>query len=116
MQWERYEDLVVNRYSVVLDGWPEDITFNPSNLTLRELQLILALLVKERCVWKKLTPEELDERQSRYTDRLVNGEVQMRKKRSDAGKKKGKTVRGNPDDDGNAPPRKRSSPEPPIFF
>lgn len=96
----------MNQHGVVLEGWPS-ATFDSSNLGLQELEIILATLVKGKCIWRKLTEDEWQERQEDYITRLANGEVQVRKqkKRSDAGKKRKRldnASAGSDDDDDNS--------------
>lgn len=101
MSWKRYEYLIVIQHGVILEGWPNAV-FDPNNLGLRELEDILAMILNGKCVWKKLTEDELERRRQEYMTRLANGEVQVqkRKKRSDAGKKRRRPESPHPDSDG----------------
>lgn len=96
MSWKNYEDLVVRAHGVVLEGWP-NATFDPSNLGLKELEVILATLLTGKCAWRKLSESEMALCEQEYTEKLVNGDVAVRtrKKRSDAGKKRKRFQDGN---------------------
>ncbi|GJJ15184.1 hypothetical protein Clacol_009460 [Clathrus columnatus] len=89
MSWEQYEDKIVSKYHIVLDGWPA-FTFNPTQLSARALETVIIALNAGSCRWKRLDREELEARQRERMAKIINGEIQIkvRKRRSDAGKKR----------------------------
>ena len=80
MSWENYERLVVDKYHVLLDGWPCD-TMNPSKMSLSSLEKAVEALRNDTCKWRAITDEELAERRE-----TVVVEVKERKRHSDEGK------------------------------
>lgn len=91
MCWEQYEEKIVNQYHVVLEGWPAD-TFNPGKLGTQALHDVLHKLTEGFCFWRRLSEQEFVQRQAERAAQYANGElrVKKRKRRSDAGKPRGK--------------------------
>jgi hypothetical protein len=89
MQYVNYEEAIVQRYGVVLEGWTFDRFVNPSELStaLPPLQKLLDALNDGSCKFVKLTREQRKAREKAYLTKLASGEVQVRerKTRKDAG-------------------------------
>ncbi|KAH8112020.1 hypothetical protein DFH11DRAFT_1546008 [Phellopilus nigrolimitatus] len=85
MSWLNYKICVVQKYSVVLEGWPTS-TMELGGMSLAVLQSIIDGIHDGSCSWKKLTAEEL---QARITTLKAsrNEPTITCKKRSDAGVK-----------------------------
>ncbi|KAG6821950.1 hypothetical protein H0H92_015935, partial [Tricholoma furcatifolium] len=116
--------MIVERYGVILRGWPEGLKFqSPAKITSTvDARLIRDALVSGECIWAKLSKEQKEERAKARKEAASNGEIapKKRKKRADAGKPRGprkkaaggKRKRGDDEDgqDGsdaeNNPPRK----------
>ena len=58
MSWKRYEDDVVNTYSVYLKNWPAGVAFNPDSMSSRDVRIVLAALEDGVCEWVALEAEE----------------------------------------------------------
>ncbi|KAG6887201.1 hypothetical protein C0992_000146, partial [Termitomyces sp. T32_za158] len=93
MSYERYDSEVVERYSVVLRGWPEGLQFrSPAKITtMEDARVLRDALVSGECVWVKLSRKEKEARAKTRQEKIASGEipVKKRKKRSDAGKPRG---------------------------
>jgi hypothetical protein len=96
MQYVNYEEAIVQRYGVVLEGWTFDRFVNPSELStaIPPLQILLDALNNGSCKFIKLTREQHKEHEKDYRAKLVSGEAQVhqRKTRKDAGKKRKRNV------------------------
>lgn len=57
MSWKKYEDLVVFKRGIVLEGWPNAV-FDPNNLGVKDLEVILEAILNGKCAWRKLTEDE----------------------------------------------------------
>lgn len=81
----------MQRYQVILDGWPEDISFSnlsKSSNTLTNLDRLLQHLQDRKIYWRKITHEELQELNK---EREESGEIVAPapcRPRSDRGKKR----------------------------
>ncbi|KAF8519507.1 hypothetical protein BU17DRAFT_65911 [Hysterangium stoloniferum] len=91
MEWTAYEDLIIDKYHVILDGWPKDIVFNPADLGTKSLAVVIAALEDGTCNWKKLTEESYIKYVQECERKIQAGEVHIpkRKRHSDAGQKRG---------------------------
>ncbi|KAG6809121.1 hypothetical protein H0H92_001477 [Tricholoma furcatifolium] len=93
MRYENYEVDVVLKYGVVLKGWPSRIKFqSPAKITRLEDACILRdALLSGQCHWAKISNKKKKEREKERRDKLANGEIapKQRKRRSDAGVKRG---------------------------
>ncbi|EKM49344.1 uncharacterized protein PHACADRAFT_106988, partial [Phanerochaete carnosa HHB-10118-sp] len=95
MEYVNYETQIIQRYGVVLVGWPKDLPFvNPNDLTnnLTTLELLLQALNNGTCHFIRPTDAELSQRKAAWLAGVANGTVEapkQRKKRSDAGKPRG---------------------------
>ncbi|KAF8524123.1 hypothetical protein BU17DRAFT_63481 [Hysterangium stoloniferum] len=91
MEWTAYEDLIIDKYHVILDGWPKDIVFNPADLGTKSLAMVIAALEDGTCNWKKLTEESYIKYVQERERKIQAGEVHIPKckRRSDAGQKRG---------------------------
>jgi hypothetical protein len=92
MQYTRYEEEIVQRYGIELQGWTYERIMNPSLLSssLPPLMALRDALVAGTCKFVKLTAAERKEREVAYMAKIRSGEVEVRKRkqRSDAGIKK----------------------------
>ena len=90
MSWQNYEENIVDRYGVILDGWPVT-QFNPGQMSTRLLQTVLNALDDGTCSWRTLEEQELQDRQADRRAKKASGEITImaRKRRSDAGKARG---------------------------
>lgn len=107
MEWKYYWRNVVQRYQVVIEGWPDNIPFgNLSNYS-NSLADLEALLRKWRCgsiYWKEITDHELQQLNKERDERIERGEIDApvpRRRRSDYGKKRVKNARTQDDSNGN---------------
>ncbi|KAG2738373.1 hypothetical protein P692DRAFT_20851675 [Suillus brevipes Sb2] len=107
MQWAQYWRNVVKRYSVIIEGWPEQIPFaNLSTVSssLPELEMLLRKWRSGAIYWKRLTPEELERMDEERDKGIEDGAIveKRRRTRSDKGKKRRRDA-----DAGDAPQRQR---------
>ena len=90
MQYVNYEEAIVQRYGIDLQGWTYNKFVNPSELStaLPPLRNLLDAINAGNCKFVKLTAEELHKRLESYKKKVASGELKIheRKKRSDAGK------------------------------
>lgn len=98
MHYERYEEEIVQRYGIELQGWTYEKIMNPSmfSSSLPPLRALQAALMEGTCKFVKLSASERKEREAAYMAKITSGEVEVRKRkrRSDAGvSKKSKRVR-----------------------
>lgn len=103
MHYTRYEEEIVQRYGIDLQGWTYEKLINPSKLSssIPPLKALRDALVTGTCKFVKLTAAEKKEREATYMASIKSGEVELRKRkrRSDAGiRKKSKRARK---EDGN---------------
>ncbi|GLB38701.1 hypothetical protein LshimejAT787_0505660 [Lyophyllum shimeji] len=93
MHYEKYETDVVERYGVLLRGWPEGLQFrSPAKITnFQDARMLREALLAGECMWIKLTRQEKDDRTKARQAKIASGAIQVkkRKKRSDAGKPRG---------------------------
>ncbi|KAG6809555.1 hypothetical protein H0H92_015832 [Tricholoma furcatifolium] len=93
MRYEKYDVDVVLKYGVVLKGWPAGVKFqSPAKITRIEDACILRdALLSGECHWVKLSRKEKKEREKDRRVKLASGEIapKARKRRSDAGVKRG---------------------------
>lgn len=69
-----YEDRIVMRYGVSLQGWPLPTIKNPSNIArLGDLNSVLDALKEGCCHWKQLTSEEFLERKQQLQQEVDAG-------------------------------------------
>jgi len=92
MQYTRYEEEIVHRYGVELQGWTYEKITNPSlfSSSLPPLVALRDALVAGTCKFVKLTAAERKEREAAYMTKVASGEIEprKRKRRSDAGVRK----------------------------
>ncbi|KAG1845222.1 hypothetical protein C8R48DRAFT_554198, partial [Suillus tomentosus] len=93
MQWVYYYRNVIQRYQVVVEGWPEKIPFtNLSQVSsaLPDLQMLLRKWESGATYWKSLSDEEFEELRKEREEKLESGELadQCRRPQSDKGKKR----------------------------
>lgn len=98
MKYVNYDPGIVQRYKVVIKGWPNDIPMvNPSEIaSLDDLLRIREAWRIGTAFWEKLTQAEVKKHMESVQTRLDAGETigRKRKKRADAGKKRGKRNAG----------------------
>lgn len=90
MSYKNYDVDIVKRYKVRLVFWPLSVPFSPpsSLSTMDEVRCLLENLQTGVCRWKHLTPAQVQE----HEEMMKSGELPLKekkKKRSDAGKKRG---------------------------
>ncbi|KIJ57835.1 hypothetical protein HYDPIDRAFT_103757 [Hydnomerulius pinastri MD-312] len=93
MQWAHYFRNVVQRHSVVIEGWPDGIPFsNLSSISsaLSQLETLLRKWESGTTYWKQLTEDEFEELRAKRNQQLEDGEINdhTRRTRSDKGKKR----------------------------
>lgn len=123
MQYTNYEEDIVQRHGIELQGWTYERFVNPSELSsaLGPLRILLGAIKNGDCKFVKLSAEELRKRKARYKAKVDSGEIKARKRkrRSDYGTKKkgkGKEVANDDDiedesDDARSKKRQRSTGE-----
>lgn len=92
MNYVNHEDFAVNN-AVELKGWPEGLTMqNPSKFgtNVKALQKILDAIEEKKCFFRRIPDAERRARQEARSQQVEAGEAPKRKRRSDAGKKRGK--------------------------
>jgi len=98
MSFANFHMKVVARYSVDINGWPENGPKfgNPSYMTssLEKLSILYNALESGACHFVKLSEREKDRRVESYLQMIESGELVLckRKTRSDAGKAKEKRL------------------------
>ena len=101
MQYNNYEEAIVQRYGIELQGWTYEKFVNPSELStaIGPLRNLLNAINNGDCKFVKLTAEQRRKREEAYKAKVDAGEITMRKRkrRSDYGtkKKKGKATDGD---------------------
>jgi hypothetical protein len=97
MHYTRYEEEIVQRYGIELQGWTYEKLTNPSKLSssLPPLKALRDALFTGTCKFVRLTAAERKKRDAAYMASIASGEVEVRKRkrRSDAGVKKSKRAR-----------------------
>ncbi|KAG6823960.1 hypothetical protein H0H92_008452 [Tricholoma furcatifolium] len=93
MSYENYETHIVQQHGVHLRGWPAGLKRqSPSKITnMEDARSLHSALTSGECLWVKLTRQEKEARARKVQEKVANGEIapKTRKKRSDAGKKRG---------------------------
>jgi len=104
MHYTRYEEEIVQRYGIELQGWTYETLVNPSTLSssLPPLKVLHDALLAGTCKFVKLMAVERKAREAAYMAKIASGEVELckRKRRSDAGIRK-KSKRAHKDNDAN---------------
>ena len=98
MHYAQYEEEIVQRYGIELEGWTYEKLTNPSDLSssLPPLKALRDAIISGTCKFVKLTAAEKKKREAAYMAKIKSGEIELRKRkrRSDAGvSKKTKRVR-----------------------
>ena len=92
MHYTRYDEEIVQRYGIELQGWTYEKLMNPSTLSssLPPLKVLHDALVKGTCKFVKLSQAEREAHEAAYMAKIASGEVELRKRkrRSDAGSKR----------------------------
>lgn len=109
--WTWWEEDVVQRYGVVLDGWTagNKIT-DPSNLSTSQtvIRTLLEAIRTGECTFRKLGPVEAAERKAKWDEDVAMGRVvaKHRAPRCDAGRprKRGRSNGDGEEEDENQPP------------
>lgn len=98
MQYTRYEEEIVQRYGIELQGWTYEMLVNPSTLSssLPPLKTLHNALIAGTCKFVKLSAAEKEAREAAYLAKIASGEMELRKRkqRKDIGlKRKSKRAR-----------------------
>jgi hypothetical protein len=104
MNYVNYEKAIMLLHGVKIVGWPLEAFVSPSDITnIIDMRKLRDAWKSGACKWVRLTQAELDTHAASMDERQKNGEVvgKPRKKRSDAGVRRGKRKR---DDKENAGP------------
>lgn len=92
MEWIHYFHNVIERYSIIIKGWPPEIGFvNLSLASIDNLQKLRRKWKQGTTHWKKLSPAELEKSEKEYDAQIEYGEIQalpLRWMRSDKGRKR----------------------------
>lgn len=119
MKYTEYEELIMLKYGIELQGWTYDKFVCPSSLStsLPPLQALLDAINNGRCKFINLTPVEVqmrrEERQKQINEGTIG--VKQRKQRSDVGTKRPRTAKakapaaGGDDTNEEERPRKRQA-------
>ena len=108
MQYVNYEELIIQKYGVELQGWTFEKLVNPSELStsLPGLRRLLDAINNGECKFTKLTPLEVKQRREELQKKKIEGTapVKTRKPRMDRGikrphRKGNKQGEGDDDDD-----------------
>jgi hypothetical protein len=96
MQWVHYFRNVIQRYQVIVEGWPSNIPFtNLSQVScpLAELKMLLHRWESGSTFWKSLSDEELERLRQEREEKIESGDLvdRRRRTRSDKGKKRKNT-------------------------
>jgi hypothetical protein len=118
MKYTEYEELIMLKYGIELQGWTYEKFVCPSMLStsLPSLQALLDAINNGNCKFIKLTPSEVKTCREERQKQLKEGTmvVKQRKQRSDIGAKrprkgKAKVPDGTEDTDEDRRPRKRQA-------
>lgn len=97
MRYVNYEEEIVIRYGIKLEGWTYENLKNPSELSssLPPLRALSEAIDNGTCKFVKLTATEKKKFEQEFNAKVQTGEVTLRKRkiRKDAGKKKAKCRR-----------------------
>lgn len=97
MRYANYEEEIVIRYGIKLEGWTYDKLKNPSDLSssLAPLRALYDAIENGTCRFVKLTAAEKKKFELEFNAKVQSGEVTLRKRkiRKDAGTKKAKRRR-----------------------
>lgn len=75
MNYDNYESKIVEKHGIILEGWTYGQVQNPGKIGRREdLVTLLNALVNGRCVWVKLSEQDLEQRMESNRERAKNGE------------------------------------------
>ncbi|KAJ7269477.1 hypothetical protein C8J57DRAFT_976590, partial [Mycena rebaudengoi] len=92
MDYVHYEESIVLKYGILLEGWTCDKFVNPSDLSssLPVLTTLRDALRNGGCKWVKLQPELLKQRKLKWAANVAAGKAtpRMHQPRSDLGKKR----------------------------
>lgn len=79
MQWAYYFRNIVQRYQVMVDGWPDNVPFaNLSKVSsaLPELERLLRKWESGTTHWKTLTDDEFEKIHQEHNAKLDSGEIE----------------------------------------
>ncbi|KAG6855514.1 hypothetical protein H0H87_001791 [Tephrocybe sp. NHM501043] len=106
MEWKHYWRNIVKRYSVIVEGWPDNISFENFSNVSSSLSLLEGLLRKWCCgltYWKNLTEAELKDLDMARDKQIEDGMIATpapRRCHSNFGKKRAHS--GNEDDESSS--------------
>jgi len=109
MQWAYYFRNIVQRYQVMIEGWPDSVPFgNLSTVSsaLPALEMLLRKWELGTIHWKTLSDEEFETVRREHEEKLESGEIEdrHRRTRSDKGTKRKTPTQAS---DGNLARRKK---------
>ena len=113
MQWKHYWRNIVNRYKVMIEGWPEKIpiaNFSDVSTALPDLEMLLRQWRSGKTYWRKLSNDELQALNRDRDEQIENGEIEVpaaRRPRSDRGKKRPRSKKTDDNGDGNQRKKRR---------
>ena len=75
MNYEHYEDKIVEALGVHLVGWPlDDPVCNPGKMSTTQAIILSNALKSGECKWVNLTSEQVEARKASNAQRVSNGE------------------------------------------
>lgn len=100
MHWANYFRNVVQRYKVVIEGWPANIPFvnlSQASSALPDLEMIRRKWESRAICWREIDDEEFQQLLEERNEKLESGEItdHRRRTRSDKGKKRARSTDGS---------------------
>ncbi|KAG1860769.1 hypothetical protein F4604DRAFT_1930089 [Suillus subluteus] len=100
MHWANYFRNVVQRYQVVIEGWPANIPFvnlSQASSALPDLEMICRKWESRAICWREINDEEFQQLLEERNEKLESGEItdHRRRTRSDKGKKRAQSTDGS---------------------
>ncbi|KAG2114527.1 hypothetical protein DEU56DRAFT_748933 [Suillus clintonianus] len=100
MHWANYFRNVIQRYKVVIEGWPANIPFvnlSQASSALPDLEMIRRKWESRAICWREIDDEEFQQLLEERNEKLESGEItdHRRRTRSDKGKKRARSTDGS---------------------
>ncbi|KAG0699235.1 hypothetical protein DFH29DRAFT_769150, partial [Suillus ampliporus] len=100
MHWVNYFRNVVQRYQVVIEGWPANIPFvnlSQASSALPDLEMICRKWESRAICWREIDDEEFQQLLEEHNEKLESGEITDHRRwtRSDKGKKRAQSTDGS---------------------
>jgi len=100
MHWANYFRNIVQRYQVVIEGWPANIPFvnlSQASSALPDLEMIHQKWESHAICWREIDKEEFQKLLEERNEKLKSGEIMdhCRPTRSDKGKKRARSPDGS---------------------